>query len=98
MTFFTKTQLPLIERIERIAKMKFKRTGVPQPGDIIKASARDIVISLKSVRDIVLPFFTDIAREMIEEVGDPVKALAKALAYISGNTDKISQRSLLNSA
>ncbi len=66
MTFFTKTQLPLIERIERIAKMKFKRTGVPQPVDIIKASARDIVISLKSVRDAVLPFFLDIAKEMID--------------------------------
>lgn len=35
---------------------------------------------------------------MIEEEGNPVKALSKALAYISGNTQKISQRSLLNSA
>lgn len=50
------------------------------------------------MRDAVLPFFLDIAKEMIDEVGDPVKALAKALAYVSGNTDKISQRSLLNSA
>lgn len=35
---------------------------------------------------------------MIEEEGNPVKALSKALAYISGDTQKISQRSLLNSA
>lgn len=35
---------------------------------------------------------------MIEEEGNPIKALSKALAYISGNTQKISQRSLLNSA
>lgn len=34
---------------------------------------------------------------MIEEEG-AVKALSKALAYISGDTQKISQRSLLNSA
>lgn len=35
---------------------------------------------------------------MIEEEGNAVKALSKALAYISGDTQKISQRSLLNSA
>ena len=40
----------------------------------------------------------DIAKEMIDEEGDPAKALAKALAYISGNTERISQRSLLNSS
>jgi hypothetical protein len=40
----------------------------------------------------------DIAKEMIDEEGNPVKALSKALAYISGNTERISQRSLLNSA
>lgn len=79
-------QLPLIERIERIAKIKLKKTGAPQPTDIVKASARDIVISLKSVSDSVLPHFNDIAKEMIDEVGDPVIALSKALAYISGNT------------
>lgn len=98
MTFYTKTQLPLIERIERIAKMKFKKTGTPQPVDIVRASARDIVISLKSVKDAVLPHFMDIAKEMIDSEGNPAKALAKALAYISGNTEKISQRSLLNSS
>jgi ATP-dependent RNA helicase DDX21 len=88
----------LIERIERIAKLKFKRTGVPQPTDIVRASARDIVISLKEVKDSVLHYFMDIAKEMIDEQSDPVKSLAKALAYISGNTERISQRSLLNSA
>jgi ATP-dependent RNA helicase DDX21 len=88
----------LIERIERIAKLKFKKTGVPQPTDIVRASARDIVISLKEVKDSVLHHFMDIAKEMIDEEGNPVKALSKALAYISGNTERISQRSLLNSA
>lgn len=39
----------------------------------------------------------DIAKEMIDEEG-ATKALAKALAYISGNTERISQRSLLNSS
>jgi ATP-dependent RNA helicase DDX21 len=66
-TFYTKTQIPLVERIERIAKIKFRKTGAPQPVDIIKASARDIVISLKSVNDVVLSYFSEIAQEMISE-------------------------------
>jgi hypothetical protein len=45
-----------------MAKIKLKKTGAPQPVDIIKASARDIVISLKSVSDSVLPYFQDIAK------------------------------------
>lgn len=71
-----------------------KRIGPPQPGDIVKASARDIVISLKTVEESVLQYFNEIAEEMVAEEG-PVKALSKALAFISGNTKKISQRSLL---
>ena len=84
-TFYTRQQLPLIERIERVAKIKLKKIGAPQPIDIVKSSARDIVISLKSVNEGVLTHFNDIAEEMIEEEG-PVKALSKALAFISGNT------------
>jgi ATP-dependent RNA helicase DDX21 len=71
-----------------------KKIGPPQPVDIVRASARDIVLSLKTVEDGVLQYFNDIAEEMISEEGD-VKALSKALAFISGNTKKISQRSIL---
>lgn len=67
LTFFTKTQQPLLERIERLTKIKMKKIGPPQPGDIVKASARDIVISLKTVEDSVLQYFNDIAEEMIAE-------------------------------
>lgn len=71
-----------------------RKIGPPQPVDIIRASARDIVISLKTVEESVLQYFNDIAEEMVEEEG-AVKALSKALAFISGNTKKISQRSIL---
>jgi ATP-dependent RNA helicase DDX21 len=94
LTFFTKAQLSLLERIERVTKIKLKKIGPPQPGDIVKASARDIVISLKQVEPSVLQYFEEIAEEMIAEDG-AVKSLATALAFISGNTKKISQRSLL---
>lgn len=46
-TFYTRQQQSLVERIERLAKIKMKKIGPPQPVDIIKSSARDIVISLK---------------------------------------------------
>ena len=94
LTFFTKTQLSLLERIERVTKIKMKKIGPPQPGDIVKASARDIVISLKQVEHSVLQYFNEIAEEMIAEEG-AVQALSTALAFISGNTKKISQRSIL---
>ena len=58
-------QQPQIERIERLTKIKMKKIGPPQPVDIVKSSARDIVISLKSVEDGVLDYFNDIAEEMI---------------------------------
>lgn len=61
LTFYTKTQLSLLDRIERIAKIKIKKIGPPQPVDIVKASARDIVLSLKTVDDGVLQYFNDIA-------------------------------------
>lgn len=49
MTFYTRQQQSLVERIERLAKIKMKKIGPPQPVDIIRSSARDIVISLKEV-------------------------------------------------
>lgn len=48
-----------------MAKIKFKKICAPQPADIVKSSARDIVISLKEVSDEVLPYFNEIAEEMI---------------------------------
>lgn len=93
-TFYTRQQQSLVERIERLAKIKMKKIGPPQPFDIIKSSARDIVISLKEVSEGVLEYFNEISEEMIKEEG-AVRALSKALAFISGNTKKISQRSIL---
>ncbi len=44
-----------------------KKIGPPQPVDIIKSSARDIVISLKEVNEGVLEYFNEISEEMIKE-------------------------------
>lgn len=83
-----------MERIEMRAKLKFKKIGAPQPVDIIKASSRDIAMGLKNVSDDVTPYFVDIAKDLIKELGSEL-ALIKALAYISGYTEKVQQRSIL---
>ncbi len=49
-----------------MAKIKMKKIGPPQPVDIIRSSARDIVISLKEVSDQVIEYFADISEEMIK--------------------------------
>lgn len=93
-TFYTKKQLMLLEKIERKANIVLKRVGTPQPVDIIKSSVRDISQGLKQVSNDVLPLFDQAAEELIKELG-PQNALARALAYISGHTEKLKQRSLL---
>ena len=57
LTFFNKKTIGLLERIEKIAKFKFKKIGAPQPKDLIEATLKDLTISLKSVTPTVLDNF-----------------------------------------
>lgn len=76
----------MIEDIERQAGVKLKRVGVPQPEDVIKASAKDILHNLKNVNNDVLPMFKEAAKELIEQAnGDALNAVCMTLAYISGH-------------
>ena len=93
-TFYNRKQLLLVERIERIAKFKFKKIGAPQPSEIIEASARDIATSFAAVNNSVLIPFQKTAQDLIEEF-TAEEALCRALAIISGHTKEIKQRSLL---
>jgi len=86
--------MQLIERIERIAKFKFKKIGAPQPREIIEASAREFAISFKDVHKDVLEPFKATAEDLVDQFGQR-EALQRALAIISGNTQPIKQRSLL---
>ena len=84
-TFYTSKTKCLVEQIESQAGIKLQRVGVPQPEDVIRASANEIIINLEQVHKDVLPIFAETARNLIEDCdGDPEKALCKALAYISG--------------
>jgi ATP-dependent RNA helicase DDX21 len=78
----------LLERIESKAGIKFKKVGAPQPEDLLKASSRDIVLSLRSVSTEAAQLFREVADELVEELGAQ-EALARAIAYISGYTQKM---------
>ena len=93
-TFYTSKQKSQLQFIEYRAGVTFQKIGAPQRKDIITASSRDIHTSLEKVSDDVLPFFEDIADEIITDIGAK-KALCKALAFMSGNLKKIDNRSLL---
>lgn len=96
-TFYTSWQRELIGKIEYKIGVGLKKVGVPQPEDIIKASARDISQSFDNVSPDVLEFFTESANDILEHY-TPEEALKRALAIMSGYTKKLKQRSMLSSS
>lgn len=93
-TFYTKKQQGLINIIESKAGIKLKKIGAPQPEDIIKSSAKEAIKGIEKVDEGVLNLFEDFAQYLIDTKG-ALKAVSLALAYISGTTEKIKERSLL---
>lgn len=93
-TFYSKLQKEFLDKIEFKAGIKIKKMGIPQPEDIIKASARDISHSFDKVSDKVLSYFEESADDILEHY-NPKEALSRALAIISGYTKSMKQRSLL---
>lgn len=93
-TFFTKRQQELMEKIEKGAKVKFRKIGAPQPQDIMRSNARDISCSFDSVSKEVLVYFEDNVKSILEKY-TPDEAISRALAVISGYTKVVHQRSLL---
>ena len=96
-TFYSHRQRDLLDRIEHATGAKIKKVGMPQPEDIIRASARDISHSFDKVSDTVLGFFDESVKDILQHYA-PEEALGRALAIISGYTNNMQQRSLLSSA
>jgi ATP-dependent RNA helicase DDX21 len=93
-TFYTKRQQELMDRIEKGAKIKFRKIGAPQPEDIMRSNARDISCSFDNVSKEVLVYFQDNVKTILEKYS-PDEAISRALAVISGYTKVVHQRSLL---
>jgi len=84
-----------VQNVERKAGVKFSRIGAPQQSDLIQSSADDAARAIDEVNENVIDYFIPSAKELIESRGAE-KALAAALAFISGTTEIIS-RSMLTS-
>jgi len=96
--FYTIKQKMLIQAIENKAGIKMDKIGVPQPEQVIRASSRDILSSLKEVNQKVVPLFAEAADELIEQhEGNAQLALCQTLALLSGHhKEEMTHRSLLN--
>ena len=96
-TFYTAKTKCLVEDIERQAGIKLQRVGIPQPEDVIRASATGILTNLEEVHKDVLPMFEEAAKKLVEQHnGDHMAAICKTLAYISGHyKSAMAARSLL---
>ena len=64
-TFYTAKQMYWIQQIERQAKVKLERAGIPQRDDIYGRSAQQAVQSVLAVHPQVIPHFLSAARELL---------------------------------
>eukprot|EP00122_Pirum_gemmata_P014452 Pgem_evm3s13473 len=85
-TFYKPEQEWALKAIEKKTGTPIKRISAPQPEDLMKAIGQEAKKSLEKVSESILPHFEDIAKELIESKGAS-KALAAALAHISGYTE-----------
>ena len=93
-TFFTRQQESVLEKIEFVAKIRFKKVGVPQPSDITKSTVRDVSYSFDNVSEEIAGLFEENVKTILAKY-TPKQAIGRALAVISGYTNSLQQRSLL---
>lgn len=93
---FTPAKEFMVTGFERKAKIKFTLISAPQRADIIRASARDAIQSFEKVPESTRELFRDQAEALIEKKG-ALDVVCSALAFISGNSAGVSDRSALSS-
>lgn len=79
---YSRDNVPMLARIERKAGFKFVRIGVPQCSSLIRTMVDTTLATLHDVSDATVALFKADAAAYIAKVGDPVEALARALALI----------------
>jgi len=94
-TFYSSNEEYLIRLLEHKKGIKIQRIGPPQPMDLVKAAAVDVVKQLDHVHQDSVDAFTETAKRLIEERGAEV-VLAASLAALSGHTRRLKGRSLLS--
>jgi superfamily II DNA/RNA helicase len=94
LTIYLKSEEYLLRNIERVANIKFKDIGPPQKDDLLNRITIDLIHHLKNIDENVLDYFEWLAGEMIYEHGAE-KALARALAHITGVNQRINCNSIM---
>jgi ATP-dependent RNA helicase DDX21 len=84
-TLYTQRQLDAVQYIERTIGNKFIMRGPPDQDDLIKVSAAKAIEEIEAVDPTMISLFEEKADELLESLG-PQKALAAALACITGHT------------
>jgi ATP-dependent RNA helicase DDX21 len=94
--FYKPNQGFQLQQVERIAGIKFITISPPQPEEVIKAAAKDVVKTIEGIPKAMIPHFLPTAENIVALFGGDAKAaLAACLAHISGHTE-FAQRSLIN--
>ena len=70
--------------IEKKAGFSFERIGPPQPKEMATVAAARAVDAIVEVSDAAVPGFSAAAAELLQREPDAHKALAKALAKLTG--------------
>ncbi|RKP05367.1 P-loop containing nucleoside triphosphate hydrolase protein [Thamnocephalis sphaerospora] len=94
-TFYKPAESNWIRQLERRIGTQVNVVGAPQPVEIIRATASDAAETVAAVSTNVVPHFEATAASLIERMGAE-RALAAALACLSGYAAGLPSRSLLN--
>lgn len=100
MVLYSQRQRDRIRALEQETGIKFERIGAPQPSDLYRAAAADVMkrsFELFETHPDMLETFAASAEQLLQDVGDPIKAVAAALAVAGGLDKPIAERSLLSS-
>ncbi|KAG2278536.1 hypothetical protein Bca52824_061091 [Brassica carinata] len=88
------SQKRTVRSLERDVGCRFEFISPPTVGDLLEASADQVVATLNGVHPESIKFFSATAQKLFEEKG--TDALAAALAHLSGFSQPPSSRSLLS--
>ncbi|XP_010546798.1 PREDICTED: DEAD-box ATP-dependent RNA helicase 3, chloroplastic [Tarenaya hassleriana] len=91
---FTSSQRRTVRSLERDVGCNFEFISPPTVGEVLEASAEQVVATLNGVHPESIEFFSATAERLFEEKG--TGALAAALAQLSGFAQPPSSRSLIS--
>ncbi|KAK9070742.1 hypothetical protein SSX86_011144 [Deinandra increscens subsp. villosa] len=90
---YTNSQRRTVKTLEQDVGSKFEFISPPSVEDVLDSSADHVIATLSGVHDESIDFFTPTAQKLYDQQG--TRALAAALAHMSGFSQPPSSRSLI---